>query len=419
MELPYTTSQLGLKRVVSDIKKRARAIIEANDIVDAYYLADILSKSLKSVKLSTSIEEEYRELISELQVLSLHRWSTQVAGVLFGQNIVASLKNQDIDIFTSVKTMLSFLPLEQRDTVRRQLIRSLDQNQQALTSAPFSLKGETDKPTVGNWLADFRDKLGGDLVEQVKRVDYIANDKNTQPLSKGERDVLTKLFDLYEYLKLSSKDQFGYEDMEMIDDGGVLKVFDAGFGYTLNGSSIDESNDDEDVTNVQNSASISDVQQQIINAYQGDQKFEKKVSEEYEKIQKQFVNDDKGLQQFFFESVQNNQPASVVAAFRLLVGNRQLVSFLEQDKKLRDFLTVAWQKKYNEEVAREFQENPSSVRFVRLFIQYVLEDRLGMSEGDAARQGAHLASIFVSTGKKEYNKVAYFDVAAKQFKWFS
>ena len=124
------------------------------------------------------------------------------------------------------------------------------------------------------------------------------------------------------------------------------------------------------------------------------------------------------LRQEFFAAVQKKNVNRTIACLRLLTEKNDLENFLRQDEKLRQFLLVTWEKQYGADFAAQFRQNPTQIKFVRLFLRYILEERLTMPASEAARVGLQLANIFVKAGKKSYNKMAYFDVVSKEFRWF-
>ena len=138
---------------------------------------------------------------------------------------------------------------------------------------------------------------------------------------------------------------------------------------------------------------------------------------EREKLSKRFNNDAAKLREEFFKTVQNKNTNQTIAILRILAQNKELENFLKDDAKLNKFLSAVWEKQFGKDFVSQFQKQPDQIKFVKQFLRYVLEERLGMTASDAARVGLQIGNIFVSSGKKGYNKMAYFDVASKGFKW--
>ena len=60
---------------------------------------------------------------------------------------------------------------------------------------------------------------------------------------------------------------------------------------------------------------------------------------------------------------------------------------------------------------------PTAPQFVRLFLEISLEERLKLTESEAARIGLHLANLLKRAGNDKYNQIAYFDMGSGEFKW--
>ena len=120
----------------------------------------------------------------------------------------------------------------------------------------------------------------------------------------------------------------------------------------------------------------------------------------------------------FFKTVQKKDVNRTIALLRILAQINDLENFLGEDQKLNQFLGAIWEKQYGEDFSAQFRKNPVQLKFVRQFLRYVLESRLGLESSDAARIGLQIGNIFVGLGKKSYNKMAYFDVGKKEFIWF-
>ena len=179
-----------------------------------------------------------------------------------------------------------------------------------------------------------------------------------------------------------------------------------------------EDKEEKKTETTQETAEQDKMKEEILLAYRGDSRQHSVILKEEKKISDKFGSDIASLRAEFYRAVQAKNLNRTIALLRLLTQEDELTKFLVEDKKLNTFLAATWQKQYGPELAEEFKKNPTDISFVRLFLQYILQQRLGLPSGDAARFGLQIGNIFVSLGKKEYNKMAYFDVKSKSFKWF-
>ena len=108
-----------------------------------------------------------------------------------------------------------------------------------------------------------------------------------------------------------------------------------------------------------------------------------------------------------------------VAVLRLLVERDELLSMLSGDEQLKHYLVSVWPEMYGAAAADELARNPNSRQSVQKFLQYLLQERLGLPVGEAARVGAQLSNAFKQRGKNELQNLAYFDVQDQTFKWMA
>lgn len=72
--------------------------------------------------------------------------------------------------------------------------------QQEITRVPIKIKGfsEPVKPTIGNWLRDYKEILGAGRHDNVQRAEYLYRSDNGKSLNDNERLLLTALFRAYD-----------------------------------------------------------------------------------------------------------------------------------------------------------------------------------------------------------------------------
>ncbi len=165
--------------------------------------------------------------------------------------------------------------------------------------------------------------------------------------------------------------------------------------------------------------SVLSAEQEIFSAYHGDGANQSLISREEERLKRQVKDNLAKLREEFYFFVQSQKANQAIAALRLLIEKNDLLNFIKEDQKLNQFLSATWEREYGKSLADRFRRNPTEVKFVRLFIKYILQQRLGLSENEAARIGMQLGNIFAAAGQKGYNKMAYFDIKTKNFHWLA
>lgn len=303
---------------------------------------------------------------------------------------------------------------------QKEAVDALLRNQEQLTIKEFFLGNKAEKPTIGNWLKDFISQYGSGDFDSLILSEYVATSTNSRKLDAREKNLLEKLIIVYHNLKffapseeIISPEQLFIIPISATDEepikskGDIMKKFyekpeDSGSGVSEKKPAASSDNE---------------VTSQILDAYRGDIKLDMKVSEEILNMKKKFGNDKKFVREAFFDAVRNSNIPNAIAALRILAEMGYIENILKEDEKLNKFLAATWEKVHGKEAAQEFRKDPGTPKFMKMFLQYVLEERLKMKKGDAARVGAQLGSLYKKQGKPEYSKLAYFDMEHKEFRW--
>jgi len=274
--------------------------------------------------------------------------------------------------------------------------------------------------------------VGSGSSSNIGVTQYFIESKVFKLLNDSEKAKTKELLKIFGLLNTSSLTPEGIENILLfVDYDGKMKVFDRGLIFPADEQETQlptepititfdhpEQKVEDEVRSTTPVVQSSTVEQEILDAYRGDTKMEKRIAKEEAKMAKKFKDDVGRLRQEFFAAVQKKKVEKTVAILRLMTRQDDIAKFIQEDTKLNKFLSAIWEKQYGAELAEEFKQKPDDLKFIRLFLQYVLQDRLGLSRSDAARIGLQLSNLFVSLGKKEYNKMAYFDIKNKIFDWF-
>ena len=355
-----------------------------------------------------------------------------------------------IDLWEKIRAKLVTLEHADRDVLKEKLRNAILRNKGKITDNKIERNNQEFEPTIKQWLLDYTSVVGTGKAEAVKINEYFSANKNYQRLNESEKKRIRELVNFYESLKLSSLTAEGLEEKVMFSDdnndtlilsNGLLQTYDQKVKdlikkFKAAGLITEEESEimggDESVIKLSQGEEAGmvtglqlekgeqslPIEQEVLAAYQGDLKRNKLVAKELENLNKKFSGDNKSLRQEFFKAVQKKNANQTIAILRLLTQNQDLENFIKDDPKLNKFLAAIWEKRYGQDFVAEFSKDPAQLKFIRLFLRYVLEERLGLSTNDAARIGLQLGNIFVSLGKKGYNKMAYFDVGSKEFHWF-
>ena len=328
------------------------------------------------------------------------------------------------DIWEKVKAYLVGIFQEDRDAAKEKIRKALLENKELITGKKIKRNNNDYSPSIKEWLIDYTSVVGTKKAGNLEMNQYFTSSKNFQALPTNDKNKVRALIVLYEKLKLSSMEPEGLEEKVSFSIDGRQMLFTEGrfeeIGQEEVESFIAETEEESAAAfkAVEPPVKQAQVEQEVLAAYQGDPKQNKLITKELEKLSKQFGGNNQALRDEFFKAVQKKNTNQTIAILRLLTQNQDLENFIKSDEKLNKFLAAIWEKRYGIDFIAEFNSDPTQLKFMRLFLRYVLEERLGLSLNDAARIGLQLGNIFVSLGKKGYNKMAYFDVKDKSFKWF-
>lgn len=403
-----------------DIKTYDFLLMTADDYVNDFMVGEakelyfLLSKLVNKNKVLINrpgLTEKYEIILTKLSWLALPFLSNKEIEDNFKLKLIFGIKLLQEDLIDRVKSFftLAFGNINLLEIRRRLILNSISENEEIIGTRDLTIEGETVrlKPTIGNWLKDYNQSSDtAKRGQKLSIVEYFSNSKNISQLSKDQIAILRLIFDLYDLLR------FLPEIASVQETGHVLPEK---IGFLQDQPEENSPVVKEDIKEVK---SVSSEENEIIKAYQGDPRQAKALQKEEEKISKKIGDNLVGLRAEFFKAVQDRNINRTIALLRILAKQKDIENFLKEDAKLNKFLSAIWEKQYGKGFVAEFNKKPDQLKFVRHFLRYVLEQRLGLQTSDAARVGLQIGNIFVSLGKRSYNKMAYFDVKEKVFKWF-
>ncbi|MFA5021867.1 MAG: hypothetical protein WC508_02215 [Patescibacteria group bacterium] len=387
----------------------------ANEYINGFYVGEslelwlVLSQLLKGKILSdmpVELADKYKSILLKLAWTCISVLPQGEAEELFKSQLLLGL-SLEIDLINGVKGFTEYPYGEEtgQEKKRKLVLASLKDNEEQFGNRNLKIEGVTGdfKPLIKNWLKDYDQSTETEKRKgRLSFLEYINTSKNVRQLDNSQKDILKQILEVYDFLR------FTVTAPEVPLTGHQLPSQQIG----ISSATPFLPTESLALEKVESSA-----QQDIIKAYQGDPKAQSAIAKAEEKLVK-LVKEDKGrLRAEFFAAVQKKDVNMTIAAFRLLAQKDDISNFLQEDVKLNKFLTSVWVKQYGADFVKEFNQNPGELKFVRLFLRYVLQDRLGLAQNDAARVGLQIGNILVNLGKKGYNKMAYFDIKKKQFEW--
>lgn len=424
----YQIPFLTLKELTdSDMKIRISNVVKIciwdNDIETAWKLREKLLKLLSSAgnTLPQHLYKYYDEQITLLSYVVIPRMQIKEIEVLFRNSLLLAIKNE-VDVIQSVKSYyLYYQDPEHGYSLATSILRVLGLNREILGNNNITIdeEGSDLPPTVANWLKLYNSQFSLSGARGIlEEGQFLQSNKEVLKLNTENKKVLSKLIRFYDFLRFPQ--EFANKDVTVNEARKTEATLGDKVAKLSDLAEATQQSNDKEIESISekvDSKNLSPEEQEILDAYKGDPKQAKAIMKEAKKINSKFGGDIPRLRAEFFAAVQKKNVNRTIALLRILTQKHELENFIAKDEKLNKFLTNIWQKQYGDDFIREFSKKPDQLKFTKIFLRYILEQRLGLSSSDAARIGLQIANVFVSSGKKSYNKMAYFDVKTKTFKW--
>lgn len=419
------------QKIFEEIKKQASGVVFEDDVSRALMFVRNFSsitskKGNQQLDNAPEIAKKYESIILSLRAVALASLSEKEVIDFFEKDIQEVLVVEDLDILEKVKfRVIVFSDFSYRDKFKRKLREALYRNKKIIGSGQILLDKQKVRPTVVNWLKKYAQLAGPKPANKIVQNQFLTLDSDVLKLTDKNKKALRSLVYLFEYLKTSSMTPEGLEDPVLFNIGGKLKVLKQGnfedvklpSSAVLDFDQVDDDNSKSILGGKSEQENLV-MKKEILEAYQGNNKLQKAIAKEIKKLDKKFGSDKEALRAEFFQTTQKGNANRTVGALMLMTQNNELLEFIGEDPKLNKFLSAIWEKQYGADLVADFKINPTNIKYVKMFLQYVLEQRLKMDENDAARVGLQIGNAFAALGKKSYNKMAYFDVKTKEFNWF-
>jgi hypothetical protein len=392
---------LALVQKIAEETRDTREVGDAQ-VVRTRVLAYIHEKSGDTQSLS--LVRRYQEIVAQLTWIALPALPLEDVAGAFAAGLVKVSALDDEYVREQMKNMFRLVTPDEDlfNRWRTRLVQALRTNEEALGSGQITIS-ETQEilpAQLRYWIKDYdQSRRFEGRAGAVQLVEYMNGSRNVGRLSAAEKVTLRSLLELYDFLRF----------------GGVTSSSLSTTGHALP-DKIDSSATVNSPTR-STSASVPNVEQRILTALAGQPTREQKILAGRQQLASRSLNT-ATLRAEFFKAVQQKNIELSIACLQLMIERNEVGALLRQDEKLRTFLAALWDQRIGKSAGQEFIAAPDAPKQVRRFIRYVLQERLGMPEAEAALQGVRLGQWFVRSGQNQYTKIAYYDLPAATFRWF-
>lgn len=400
LENPVVLRQL---QVVADEYLKGADVGEAQEVLN--HLLAVFKRYPEFPTEHSELWPTYRSVLVQLRWTALPVLTDDEVEDLFRQNLLYAF-GRAVEIEEKLGGLFRIhKDVETLGYRRLMVLRGLKDNQEWIGKISIMIDGSRvpAAPTVKNWLQDYDSSApSGHSRGVLAEENYLAQSVNCKKISAEQREIIRRLVKVYDFLRFPKLPDDIVEStshqIPLRPVGPVIPV--------------------EAQRSTAPSPAVG-VSLQVATAYKGMLAFERSVAKEAAGLQAAVGTDGMKLRAAWYAAVQGKRVAATVAALRIAAANGELERMLADDQRLKRYLIAVWPGLYGDAAAVELAEHPSSPASVRRFLRYILQERLKLEAGEAARIGAQIGNIFASRGQAGYAKLAYYDVKSKTFKWLT
>ncbi|MDP3985918.1 MAG: hypothetical protein U1C53_02320 [Candidatus Veblenbacteria bacterium] len=144
----------------------------------------------------------------------------------FSHGIARVLSDINIELVDKVQArLLGIILHEERDRHKGELRQSLMENNETLVEV--NIEGKNLR-TCSDWVKDYSSVVGLGEIDPLKKQQYLSQNPTLRGLVPEQREILRRLFNLFDYLKLSSITPEGLEEKVTFIESGKKLILDKG-----------------------------------------------------------------------------------------------------------------------------------------------------------------------------------------------
>ena len=217
------SAQLYQPEFQKNLIEKVDEIILYLDDKQAKFLAGNLEKILSGFDGDLETKQIYDDLIVKLKFVALPRLDFKEIVALFKNGLIQALRDETLPVLERLRLSLTSINPWARDDFKSDLITALRDNQEILFWET-SEQGEREIK-VAECLENYNHDLGIELVSKIKQTEYFV--RHFSKIEREDRDLIRKLFDIYEYLKITSESPQGFEDdFTFATDEGQIQIIE-------------------------------------------------------------------------------------------------------------------------------------------------------------------------------------------------
>lgn len=413
-----TLAEIKDDKFLDNINQEVEETIEFFQTKEALFIFNKLSQALDDygAKIDGEMYQTYSEIIHKAAIVAIPLLSDGTVEKIFRESLLIAL-SMDLDLIERLRTKLIGLPVEDRNPLKKKLSNALNVNKEVISKGKFKVVGGKDEiASISNWIRNYRGYTGGYYFDQIKNLEYFTNNEVFRIISARNQQKVKNIIELYRFLQRSSEEMEGYDESFIVNDNGVMKIFDNGVFEVLRkkiSRKIDPIKEEADYADTPLESlkkkynqyrrarwSILNLEDEILVATKGD----------IESIKKELS-----------AAARQQQTDRVIASIKILARQDALVGAMQSSpawlNALGEYLVAKYDSESNPDklaaVVSQAKNNISSPAIISEFLQYLLKEKLKMSENDSALVATDIGQLLGN----DYQAMSFGNQSTGSFEW--
>lgn len=403
---------LSKKETLAEIKALVSEYIENNNVDEARDLLVVLQKLLAEKEEFSEDQPDYKQyknMVVLLKLIVLYTLPEKDVAILLKNSLLLAIQN-NIDMADKLDI---FLYLHKDNLTgyqsRRSFITAMVENTEKVGEAPLQKESSsiTIPPLVGNWLKNFFGSYpSGKELARLEEVEYVNNNVNAKKLSQPDKDLLLKILRVYDHIRFPRLARAAVRETGPVKARTVSPV----------------AREKPTAPAVEPAAGLpADPIALLKQKYQVYRQQREPVLQLEDKILVKTEGDLEAIKKELATASRNNDRNGVVACVKILARQKALASSLKESQSWWQAVADYIEKKYTEQYEpKEIKQaisnlklEPTTPAILSEFLQYLLKEKLRLSENDSALVGVEIGQLLGGV----YQSLAYGNSETGNFEW--
>lgn len=337
---------------------------------------------------------------------------------LFEQKVNAlKLQPEGYELKDLFRERLLITPLDQRNAFKARIRDALLRNKEEITK-PFPAFGSNVERggTVANWTTEYLSFIRNAKNDALLQARFFNEHAGFRALPPDEQTLLKNIFGALEMTRLDSTKVEGFEGSKLVEIDGKLMDYDNGTFSEVGKDLLEELN------KLPASYRPPTQKEKLRDRFNDPEPERAAIAATMDALRTEAGSNPQKLRELLARdlTVRSGQAkpnvARTAAALRLYAAVHDFKTLLA-DRALNDVIRAYLEKEKRTVDLDSFKVFPQAPQFLKLFLQAVFEDALGLPEEEAARHALQVANVARERGDGSLMDVAFYDEEDEAFHW--